>query len=387
MAEFQEITTYTIECPNPICPDPSDVRRAGTDGDEQVYRCKSCDKEFTASGSAKHKQFTASQIGMALDKYYSGVSYQQIAEFMGRHLDVPKPSKRSVHDWVKSYTIMAKRFMDGEVGADGREESASGKPIKAKTGDAWVADELFVKVGGHQMYLWNVMDRKTRYVLAAHLSAKRDRAGAIKVMEKALAAAEGPPKTITTDGLVAYVEAIETVLPKSTKHIKGAGIRSEVNNNLSERLQGTLRSRTKTQRGLESIRTGQDYVDGYVLDYNHFKDHEALGGRTPAEAAGVTKQVPWGESWEGVARMGGEVAEPKNVKTEQVMKKPGPKPVPESLRSAAEQYVLAEQERKQVEDAKAKRRARKGPSVTPAPRRHKRQPIKGRGKQAMRSKW
>ncbi len=386
MAEFQEITTYTIECPNPICPDPSDVRRAGTDGDEQVYRCKACDKEFTASGSAKHKQFTAAQVGMALDKYYSGVSYQQIAEFMGRHLGVPKPSKRTVHDWVKSHTIMAKRFMDGEVGPDGRKETATGKPIQAETGDDMVADELFVDVGGQQMYLWNVMDRKTRYVLAAHLSAHRNKEAAIKVMEKALAAAKKPPKTITTDGLEAYVEAIETVFPKSTKHIVSKGIRSEVNNNLSERLQGTFRSRTKTQRGLESLRTGQDYVDGYVIDYNFFKDHEALGGRTPAEAAGVTKQVPWGESWEGVARMGGEVAEPKNVKTERVMKKPGPKPVPESLRSAAEEYVLAEQERKKTEDAKAKRRARRGPSITPSPRRYKQRPIKGRGKKTMRTR-
>lgn len=376
MAEFQEITTYEVECPNPSCPDPADVRRAGLEGDEPVYRCKTCDKEFTL-GSAARRQFTAKQIGAALDLYYSGLSFKQLAEHMEDFYDVPEPSKHSTHDWIKGYSILAKRFMDGEVGEDGREDSATGKPIKANVGDHWVADELFVRVEGDQFYLWNVMDKETRYVLAARLSRHRNKAAAIKIMEKAMAAAEEPPKTVTTDGLEAYVEAVETVFPKSTKHIKGAGILSEVNNNLAERLQGTVRSRTKTQRGLETELTGQDFVDGYVLDYNFFKKHEALQNRVPAEAAGVSKKVPWGDSWEGIACMGGEIAERQNVRIEPIKKKPGPKPKDDGeVRSAVEEYIQAERERKQRETAKKQRRARDSSPVASYPPPHR----KGQGK-------
>ena len=52
-----------------------------------------------------------------------------------------------------------------------------------------------------------------------------------------------------------------------------------MNNNLSERLQGSFRQRAKTQRGLEERRTGQEYLDGWVMDYNFFKDHEAHRGQ------------------------------------------------------------------------------------------------------------
>ena len=383
MTEFAETRTYDVECPNPDCSDPSKVKRNGLHGGKQRYKCKNCSKKFMADGNAMHRQFTTKQIGAALDKYYSGLSYKQIAEHLEDFHDVPEPSKHSVHDWVKGYTIMAKRFMDGEVGPDGQEGTATGKPIKAKTGDHWVGDELVVPVAGEQRYLWNVMDKDSRYVLAAHLSAHRNTNDAIAVMEKALAAADGPPERITTDGLGSYVDAVRAVFPRGTEHIVSESIRSEVNNNLSERLQGTFRSRTKTQRGLQSIPTGQDYVDGYVIDYNFFKRHEALDGEVPAEAAGVSGQVPWGDSWEDIAKMGGEVAEPLNVAIEPVRRKPGPKPKTDSepLRSAAEEYVLAAQAKRQADAAKTRYKTKdKAPVASYPPRHRKLGNNRGRGR-------
>lgn len=37
------------------------------------------------------------------------------------------------------------------------------------------ADEVVVRVGGRQFWLFNVMDSKTRYILAAYLSKRRTR--------------------------------------------------------------------------------------------------------------------------------------------------------------------------------------------------------------------
>ena len=220
--------------------------------------------------------------------------------------DAPEPSKATVHDWVKGYTGLALRFLAGEVGEDGTPATATDKRVKADVGDHWVADELVLKVGGRKYWCWNVMDKDTRYALAARLSSSRDTYDAIAVFEKALANAARPPTKITTDGLGSYVDAVRAVFPNGTKHEVSDGIYEEVNNNLSERLQGSFRQRTKTQRGLEERRTGQDYLDGWVLDYNFFKDHEAHRGQQPADAAGVSAQVPW-DSWEDITRLGGEV--------------------------------------------------------------------------------
>ena len=119
------------------------------------------------------------------------------------------------------------------------------------------------------------------------------------------------------------MDAIRAVFPKGTEHEVADGIYEAINNNISERLQGSFRQRTKTQRGLQFIKTGQDYLDGWALDYNFFKPHHTLKGSTPAVAAGVTGRVPWKDSWEEVTRIGGEVAEPKIKSIEVAPQKTG----------------------------------------------------------------
>ena len=199
--------------------------------------------------------------------------------------DIPEPSKQTIYAWVKEYTGRA---------------SATLENYPAKTGRHWVADESSVDVGGEQMWNWNVMDVETRYVLASHLSAHRDKKAAIATMKKAMLAAGEPPETIKTDRLSAYGDAIKEVFPK-TRHVKAKGMRSVVlNNNLSERLQGTYRQRTKTLRGLDSLDTGQRYLDGWTLTYNLFREHEGIGSKTPGEVAEVN--APYTE-WADVVRV------------------------------------------------------------------------------------
>ena len=173
----------------------------------------------------------AEQVGAAVRMYYSGMSYKQIAEDMADAYDIPEPSKATVYEWVRDYTDKALERM---------------KDHKADVGDSWVADEMMVGVGGEKMWNWNVMDEKTCYILASHLSRTRTATSARVVMNKALEAAKTPPKTIKTDKLASYTRATKDY--KDIKHVQSQGIRAELNNNLSERLQRTYRSRTKTMR-------------------------------------------------------------------------------------------------------------------------------------------
>ena len=63
-----------------------------------------------------------------------------------------------------------------------------------------------------------------------------------------------------------------------------------------------------------------------MIDYNHFKPHHSLRGETPAEVVGVSDKVQWGDSWEDITRMGGEIAEPRIKDIVITPQKPGPKP-------------------------------------------------------------
>ena len=246
-------------------------------------------------------------MGAAIRMFYSGMSYKQIAESMEKMYDIPEPSKATIYEWVRDYTQVALKEM---------------KDHKAHTGGHWVADEMQLTVGGKKYWNWNVMDADTRYILASHLTVERDAAAATAVMRKALAAADGPPDSITTDKLRSYLSAIKKVFPDA-KHIQSEGIRAEVNNNLSERVQGTFRQRTKTLRGLDHKESGQLYLDGWVLTYNLFRDHEAMGGKPPGLAAEVNP--PFTE-WADVVR--GEVL-PKSTDPVTSAGKPTRPPIPE----------------------------------------------------------
>ena len=164
---------------------------------------------------------------------------------------------------------------------------------------------MVVQVGGENLWHWDIMDKKTRYVLASRLARHRNIPEAVKTLRMARAAADRSPAIITTDGAPAYPGAIESTFPDAT-HIVSEGIYEPINNNMSERLQGTYRSRVKTLRGLDSIETAQRYLDGYTLTYNHFREHESLGYKTPGE---VAKTGFPHKEWADIVKSGVEVPE------------------------------------------------------------------------------
>jgi len=58
-----------------------------------------------------------------------------------------------------------------------------------------------------------------------------------------------------------------------------------MNNNKMERMNGEIRDREKTMRGLKTKETA--ILTGYQIFHNYIRPHEALKGRTPAETCGI----------------------------------------------------------------------------------------------------
>ena len=287
MAEFVKTVIYTIDCP--ACGD-SNIIKTGNRNGYQRYKCNACKKKFRADGQAKGRKFDDELIGATIFEYYQGISIRNSARSIGYRYGIPRPSTDTIYQWIKDYTEAATYAI---------------RDVKAHTGDRWVADEMVIDVDGQNVYHWNVMDRDTRFLLASHVSKGRGEEDAIQVFKKALARADHPPQSITTDKWVAYPPALAELMP-NTKHIRARGIRHWINNNLSERMQGRYRSRIKTLRGLWDLTSAQQFLDGYTLTYNHFTDHGALSGRTPAQAAKM--KIPFKE-WADVVRADIEVPE------------------------------------------------------------------------------
>lgn len=108
------------------------------------------------------------------------------------------------------------------------------------------------------------------------------------------------PKILITDGLTSYSIANDPVFCQSdnpeehTKHIRKITLKGKVhNNNKMERMNGEIRDREKTLRGLKRKRT--PILQGYQIYHNYIRPHESLGGKTPAEACGI--EIEGGNKW------------------------------------------------------------------------------------------
>lgn len=231
----------------------------------------------------KRPHATPHEKGAAVDMYFDGLSYRQTAENLHQYFG-RETAHRSVYNWVREMTDRA---------------DAVTRPIRVRTGKTWVADEMKVKVGGAEYWLFNVMDADSRFVLAAYLAPERSAAAAQTALGMARTRAANAPDEVKTDTLESYQDAMPKAL-RGVKHTVVEGIRAEVNNNLSERLQGTFRGRNKTLRGLKDQDTGQEFLDGLVMHYNFFRPHDGLKGKRPAEAAGL--RLPF-RDWADVAVM------------------------------------------------------------------------------------
>lgn len=101
------------------------------------------------------------------------------------------------------------------------------------------------------------------------------------------------PMAVVTDGLRAYQDAIPkeffTLKNPRTEHVRVPNIRNRSNNNMIERLHGTIRSRNKTVRGLKTKHTAETMMEGYRVYYNFIRPHMALNGKTPAEKSQIAE--------------------------------------------------------------------------------------------------
>lgn len=81
------------------------------------------------------------------------------------------------------------------------------------------------------------------------------------------------------------IKEYRTMAAPRAQHIRHIHLDGDMNNNKMERLNGEIRDREKTMRGLKTMET--PILKGYQLYHNYFREHEGLVGNTPAEAAGI----------------------------------------------------------------------------------------------------
>ena len=243
--------------------------RKNKSGIVQIWKCNDCKKKFSSNFGFQKKQSNENTITGALQMYYSGMSVRKIAdhyEMLG--VDV---SFKTIYNWITEYSKLTSVYLNS---------------IVPRVGNWFMADEVWVKVNGEQCYLFASMDDDTRYWLASDMADNKFHHNTDNLLELTKRQAGKSPRNFITDGLQAYMKSSKKVFGKKTNHVRHihiAGKRDRDNNNKMERINGTIRDREKVFRGLKKIDT--PLIEGMKVYYNFTKKHEALKGRTPAEAS------------------------------------------------------------------------------------------------------
>ncbi len=241
-------------------------------GDVQVYYCNGCKQHFTINVGFEGMRNSPQMVTTAMHLYFSGQSFRNVAKSL--KLIGVKVSHVSVYDWVKKYTAIMKKYVD---------------TLKQNVGDAWRADEVWIKVSGDMKYLFALMDDETRYWIAQEVADTKEKHDATSLLHQGKEIVGRRPKTFITDGLQSYHDAFNkefyTNTSPQSRHINAIKLSGDMNNNKQERLNGEIRDREKVMRGLKKKDTA--VLSGYQIFHNFIRTHEGLKGKTPAEACGI----------------------------------------------------------------------------------------------------
>ncbi len=108
----------------------------------------------------------------------------------------------------------------------------------------WHLDEAFVKVNGKLCYLWRAVDHEGE-VLKSVVTAKRDKAAALKFLKRIMKK-YGRPRTVVTDGLCSYPAAMKEI---------GNADRQEVGRRLNNRAENSHQPFRRRERAMQRFRS------------------------------------------------------------------------------------------------------------------------------------
>jgi putative transposase len=264
----------------------SNIVKYGTCKGKQLYFCKDCRHKFTELATLPKMQTPMNQVASALSMYYGGMPLDSIQRHIKQEYknDV---AESTIYYWVERFT---------------NEAVSKLKSFKPKVGNTWICDETVLSAGGRNIWFWDVIDTDSRYLLATRVSEGRTTEDAYAVLKLAMKAAGKPPKVILTDKLGSYIDGVKLAYAGETKHIRSTPFTSEDSTSKIERFHGTLKDRINVFRGFKNLETTKLLTDGWLIHYNFFKEHSALGNVPPAQKMGIA--VPF-KDWEDVVRNSG----------------------------------------------------------------------------------
>ena len=250
----------------------SGVRKT-VSGGIQRFACLDCRRTFSINIGFEKMRASPQAITSALQLYFTGESLRNVQKFL--RLQGVSISHVSVSAWIEKYVGLMGDYLE---------------QMKPQLGDTWRTDEMYVKFKGNPKWLFAMMDDETRFWIAQQITEKKWYSDVRPMFRDAEQKAGKRPKILISDGAHNFETATRKEWfslrrERNVVHVRDIRLGGEVHNNKMERMNGEVRDREKTMRGLK--REDTPILKGLRLFHNYIRSHEGLGGKTPSEVAGV----------------------------------------------------------------------------------------------------
>jgi putative transposase len=238
----------------------------------QRWECRFCGKKFLDNDAQPGMKTPAIQVSSALRMYYEGVSLNSICrQLQQEHNNYPSDS--TVYKWVNIYT---------------HKVLTAANNYHPEVGETWIADETVLKICGQQVWIWDIIDKDTCFLLATQLSLNHEKKDAQLLIEKAIKKAGKTPEVVIADKLAIYLEGTDlTSVADSGYKLKCTSTGDDEISGRIKHFHDTLQRRTNLMADLKSMDRVIEFTNGWLIHYNYFRPHEYHGGMTPAEVANI----------------------------------------------------------------------------------------------------
>ncbi len=135
---------------------------------------------------------------------------------------------------------------------------------RARPGDKWHLDEVFIKINGKTHYLWRAVDQHGT-VLDILVTSRRDAKAATRFFRKLLTGLEYLPRVLVTDKLASYPVAHRRLM-RSVEHR-----RSKYLNNRAENSHQPTRARERAMKRFTSPGHAQRFLSAFNGISPHFR--------------------------------------------------------------------------------------------------------------------
>ncbi len=175
------------------------------------------------------------------------LSYRDVEDLLAeRGIEV---SYETIRQWVSAFGPMIARRLRAQRPAPHRR---------------WHLDEMFIRIGGRQMYLWRAVDAEGE-VLDVLVRARRDTAAARKLMRKLLRKQGIAPTAWVTDKCPAYGAALRDLGLCAAGHVRAKRL-----NNRAESSHVPVRRRERKLQRFKSAASAQRFLSMHAATYNTF---------------------------------------------------------------------------------------------------------------------